>query len=117
MRVGKAVTNPSPRNIVTTGLFALAAIAGLTPTLALVIFWDRFLSSWLDDISKYHAFVGALMFAASLASVGSALTSWNRRIIHNRQLAAQRREQDLTLGLKKKQMPARPIQGIYEILR
>jgi len=116
MRVGKAVTNPSPRNIVTTGLFALAAIAGLTPTLAVVIFWDRFLGSWLDDISKYHAFVGALIFAASLASVGSALTSWNRRIIHNRQLAAQRREQDLTLGLKKQQIAATLIREIDAIL-
>jgi hypothetical protein len=109
-------TKPSPCEIVATVLFALAAIAGLTPTLALVIFLDRFLSSWLDDISKYQTFVGALVFAASLALIGAALTSWNQRIAYTGQLAVKQREQDLALRLKKQQIAAALIGEIDAIL-
>ncbi len=111
-----AVSKRSPCDIVATLLFALAAIAGLTPTLALLIFWDKFLSSWLDDISKYHIFVGALIFGASMASIGAVLTRWNQRTIYDRQLAAKRREQDLTLGPKKQQIAAAFIDEIDAIL-
>src|SRR5258706_3821440 len=107
----------SPCDIAATLLFALAAIAGLTPTLALLIFWDRFLSSWLDDISKYHIFVGALIFGASMASIGAVLTRWNQRTIYDRQLAAKRREQDLKLGPKKQQIAAAFIDELDAILR
>jgi hypothetical protein len=112
----KTEAKSSPCNVVATVLFALAAIAGLTPTLALLIFWERFLSSWSDDISKYQTFVGALIFAAGLASAGAALTSWDKRAIYTKQLAAQRREQDLTLGLKRRQIAAAFIGEIDVIL-
>jgi hypothetical protein len=87
-------------HIVATVLFALAGIVGLTPALALLTFWYRF-PGWLDDLSRYETLLGALMFAASLALIGAVLTSWNRRIISNRQIATKRREQELALDPKK----------------
>jgi hypothetical protein len=62
-------------HIVATVLFALAGIVGLTSALALLTFWYRF-PSWLDDLSKYETLLGALMFAATLALIGAAITSW-----------------------------------------
>jgi hypothetical protein len=109
-------TKSSPCDIAAIVLFAVAATAGLTPTLVLLIFWDRFLGSWLDDMSKYHAFVGALILAASSASIGGVLTKRKQRTIYARQLAANRREQDLTLGAKKQQIAAAFIGEIDAIL-
>jgi hypothetical protein len=70
----------------------------------ILIFLDRLRSSWLDDLPKYQTLFGALIFAASLASIGVALRNWNQRMISARQLAAERREEDLALGLKKQQI-------------
>jgi hypothetical protein len=102
-------------HIVATVLFALAAIVGLAPTLAFLIFWDRLRSSWLDDLSNHQTLFGALIFAASLASIG-ALRNRNQRMISARQLAAERREQDLALGLKKQQIASAFIAEIDVIL-
>jgi hypothetical protein len=90
-------------HIVASVVFTLTAIVALAPTLAFLIFWDRF-PSWLDDLSKHQTLFGALIFAASLASIGGALTILNRTIIATRQHAAQRWEQDLKLGVKKQQV-------------
>jgi hypothetical protein len=90
-------------HIVATVLFALAGIVGLPPALGLVTFWYRF-PGWPDDLPKYETFLGALMFAASLALIGAVLTSWNQRIISNRQVAAERRRQELALRPKKRQI-------------
>jgi hypothetical protein len=89
--------------IVATVLFALAGIVGLTPALALLTFWYRF-PSWLDDLSKYETLLGTLMFAAALALIGAVLTSWNQRSISNRQIAAERRKQELALRPEKQQI-------------
>ena len=92
-----------PMHIVASVVFTLAPIVGLAPTLAFLIFWDRF-PSWLGDLSKHQILFGALIFAASLASIGIALTMLDRTIIATRQRAAQRWEQDLMLGVKKQQI-------------
>ncbi len=88
---------------VATAFFALAGIVGLTPALALLTFWHRF-PSWLDDLSKYETLLGTLMFAAALALIGAVLTSWNHRSISNRQIAAERRKQELALRPEKQQI-------------
>jgi hypothetical protein len=90
-------------HIVATVLFALAGIVGLTPVLALLTFGARF-GSWLDDLPIYETILGPLMFAASLALIGAVLASWNERIISNRQVATERREQELALRPKKQQI-------------
>ena len=102
-------------HIVATVLFALAGIVGLTPALALLTFWYRF-PGWLDDLSRHETLLGALMFAASLALIGAVLTSWNQRIISNRQIATKRREQELALGPKKQQIASAFIDEIDAIL-
>jgi hypothetical protein len=56
------------------------------------------------------------MFAASLALIGAVLTSWNQRIISNRQIATKRREQELALGPKKQQIASAFIDEIDAIL-
>ena len=89
--------------IVATVLFALAGIVGLTPALALLTFWYRF-PSWLDDLSKYETLLGTFMFAAALALIGAVLTSWNQRSLSNRQIAAERRKQELALRPEKQQI-------------
>jgi hypothetical protein len=48
--------------------------------------------------------LGALIFAASLALIGTVLTRWNQRIISNRQIAAKRREEELALHPTKQQI-------------
>lgn len=90
-------------HIVATVLFALAGIVGLPPALGLVTFWYRF-PGWPDDLPKYETLLGALIFAASLALIGAVLTSWSQRIISNRQVAAERRRQELALRPKKRQI-------------
>ena len=90
-------------HIVATVLFALAGIVGLTSALALLAFWYRF-PSWLDDLSKYETLLGTFMFAAALALIGAVLTSWNQRSISNRQIAAERRKQELALRPEKQQI-------------
>ena len=84
-------------------LFALAGIVGLTPALALLTLWYRF-PSWLDDLSKYETLLGALMFAATLALIGAVLTSWNQRSMSNRQIAAERRKEELALRPTKQEI-------------
>ena len=101
--------------IVATVLFALAGVVGLTPTLALLTFWYRF-PSWLDDFSRYETLLGALMFAASLALIGAILTSWNQRIVSNRQIAAKRREEELALRPRKQQIASAFIREIDVIV-
>jgi hypothetical protein len=90
-------------HIVATVLFALAGIVGLTSALALLAFWYRF-PSWLDDLSKYETLLGTLMSAAVVALMGTVLTSWNQRSISNRQIAAERRKQELALRPEKQQI-------------
>ncbi len=90
-------------HIVATVLFALAGIVGLPPALALLAFWYRF-PSWLDDLSKYETLLGTLMSAAVVALMGTVLTSWNQRSISNRQIAAERRKQELALRPEKQQI-------------
>jgi hypothetical protein len=90
-------------HIVATVLFALAGIVGLTSALALLAFWYRF-PSWLDDLSKYETLLGTLMSAAVLALIGAVLTSWNQRSISDRQIAAERRKQELALRPEKQQI-------------
>jgi hypothetical protein len=90
-------------HIIAIVLFALAGIVGLTPALGLVTFWYRF-PGWPDDLRKYETLLGAIMFAGSLALIGAVLTSWSRRIISNRQVAAERRRQELALRPKKRQI-------------
>jgi hypothetical protein len=90
-------------HIVATVLFALAGIVGLPPALGLVTFWYRF-PGWPDDLPKYETLLGALMLAASLALIGAVLTSWNQRVISNRQVAAARRRRELALRPKKRQI-------------
>src|SRR5260370_16959839 len=90
-------------HIVATVLFALAGIVGLASAPALSRFWYR-LSSWVGDLSKYETLLGTLMSAAVLALIGAVLTSWNQRSISNRQIAAERRKQELALRPEKQQI-------------
>jgi hypothetical protein len=96
-------------------LFALAGVVGLTAAVALVTLWYRF-PGRLDDLSRYEAFLGALMFAASLALIGAALTGWNQRIISNTQIAAKRREAELALRPTKQQIASAFIEEIDVIV-
>jgi hypothetical protein len=85
-------------DIVTIGFYVLAAVIGLAVPIAAVI-WFRyhFGKDWPSALPQYQAlFSGlAVLFAASLAAVGVALTIANQRRVTNRQMAAQLREQDL----------------------
>jgi hypothetical protein len=101
--------------IIATLLFTLAAIAGLVSTLGLLTFWARF-PSCLDDLSKYQTLLGSPILAASLALIGAALTSWNQQIISAKHLAAERREQDQALDLKRQQIVSAFIGEINVIL-
>jgi hypothetical protein len=101
--------------IIATLLFTLAAIAGLVSTLGLLTFWARF-PSCLDDLSRYQTLLGSPILAASLALIGAALTSWNQRIISAKHLAAERREQDQALDLKRQQIVSAFIGEINVIL-
>ncbi len=103
-----------PMHIVASAVFTLAAIVGLAPTLAFLIFWDRF-PSWLDDLSRQQTLFVALIFAASLASIAAALTILNRTIVATRQRAAQRWEQDLKVGVKKQQIASAHI-GVIDVI-
>jgi hypothetical protein len=89
--------------IIATLLFTLAAIAGLVSTLGLLTFSTRF-PSCLDELSKYQTLLGSPILAASLALIAAALTSWSQQIISAKQLAAERREQDQALELKRQQI-------------
>src|SRR5258707_15190394 len=102
-------------HIVATALFALAGIVGLTSALALLAFWYRF-PSWLDDLSKYETLLGTLMSAAVLALIGAVLTSWNQRGISNKQIAAERRGQELALRPAKQQIASARIGEIDGIV-
>src|SRR5215467_11583625 len=102
-------------HIVSTVLFALAGIVGLPPTLALLTFWSRF-PSWLDDFSKYETLLCALMFAATLALIGAAITGWNQRSICKRQIAAERRRQELAVRPKIRQIASAFVREIDEIV-
>jgi hypothetical protein len=101
--------------IIATLLFTLAAMAGLVSTLGLLTFWARF-PSCLDDLSKYQTLLGSPILAASLALIGAALTSWNQQIISAKHLAAERREQDRALDLKRQQIVSAFIGEINVIL-
>jgi hypothetical protein len=82
-------------------VFTLATIVGLAPTFLRSC--DRF-PSWLDDLPKYQAAFGALTSTTGLASIRAGLTRLNQAISPIRQPAAQRWEQDLMLGVKKRQI-------------
>jgi branched-subunit amino acid transport protein len=101
-------------HIIANLLFTLAAIA-LVPTLGLLTFWDRF-PACPDDLSKYQTLLGPPILAASLALIGSALTSWNQWMISAKQLGAQRREQDRALSLERQQTASAFIGEIDVIL-
>jgi hypothetical protein len=101
--------------IIATLLFTLAAIAGLVSTLGLLTFSARF-PSCLDDLSKYQTLLGSPILAASLALIGAALTSWSQQIISAKQLAAERREQDQALDLKRQQIVSAFIGEINVVL-
>jgi hypothetical protein len=102
-----------------TTLLVLAAVIGLAAApVAFLVFWYSFPTTWLIELPKYQALFGALiaLFAASLASVGVAVTIWNQRLIVARQLAAQRQEQDLARGLTRQQIASAFIGEIAVIL-
>jgi hypothetical protein len=101
--------------IIATLLFTLAAIAGLVSTLGLLTFSARF-PSCLDDLSKYQTLLGSPILAASLALIGAALTSWSQQIISAKQLAAERREQEQALDLKRQQIVSAFIGEINVVL-
>ena len=89
------------------GFLVLAAIVGLAiPIVAGILFWHLFSATWSTELPKYQALFGGLtaLFAASLASIAVVLTIGNQRQIANRQLAAQRQEQDLARALTKQQI-------------
>jgi hypothetical protein len=101
--------------IIATLLFTLAAIAGMVSTLGLLTFSARF-PSCLDDLSKYQTLLGSPILAASLALMGAALTSWSQQIISAKHRAAERREQDQALDLKRQQIVSAFIGEINVIL-
>jgi hypothetical protein len=102
-------------HIVATVLFALAGIVGLTSALGLPTFWYRF-PTLLDDLSKYETLLGTLMFAAALALIGAVLMSWNQWSTFNRQIAAERRKQELAIRPEKQQIASALIREIDVIV-
>jgi hypothetical protein len=79
--------------VLATAIYLMAAaVAFAAAPIAALLFWQL----WPDELPKYQALFGALiaLFAAGLASLGVALTIFNQRRIVDRQLAAQRVEQD-----------------------
>jgi hypothetical protein len=100
--------------------FVLAAVAGLaTPALlAFLLSTERVPAPLLGILQQYPVLSGALiaLFAASLASIGAALTMWNQRIIAAQQLDAQRQQDTLARALMKKQIASAFIGEIEVIL-
>lgn len=93
--------------VLATVFFVVAAgVAFLAAPAAALVFWLLFPATWPAELPKYQPLFAALvaLFAAGLASFGVALTIWNRRQIFDKQLAAQRLEQDRSRSLAKQQI-------------
>jgi hypothetical protein len=101
-------------------LFVLAAVAGLaTPALlAFLLSTNRVPAPLLGILQQYQVLSGALiaLFAASLASIGVALTMWNQRIIAAQQLDAQHQQDALALTITRQQIASAFIGEIEVIL-
>jgi hypothetical protein len=79
-------------------LFLVAgAVIGLSAAPALFLYlYHAFPDTWWAELTKIQAFAGAsiALFAASLGTIGVLLTIWNQRRNLDKQLSAQRHEQD-----------------------
>jgi hypothetical protein len=75
----------------------VASICGLLAAPALFLYlYHYFPDTWWTEVAKIQALAGAsvAVFAASLGTIGVLLTIWNQRRNLEKQLSAQRREQD-----------------------
>jgi hypothetical protein len=93
---------------IATTLLLLATLIGLAtgPVVAFLILSHQFPVAWLTELQNYQTLFDTLvaLFAASLASIGVALTIWNQGQITSKQLAPQRQEQDRSRSLAKQQI-------------
>jgi hypothetical protein len=75
----------------------VASICGLLAAPALFLYlYHSFPDTWWTEVAKIQTLAGAsvALFAASLGTIGVLLTIWNQRRNLEKQLSAQRHEQD-----------------------
>lgn len=77
-------------------LYAAACVGLLAPVAAFVFFRRAYAHIWLTELQKYQALAGAFvaLFAASLGTLGVLLNIRTQRLNTDRQISAQRLEQD-----------------------
>jgi hypothetical protein len=77
-------------------LYAAAGIGLLAPIAAFLLFQHTYRDTWSTELQKYQALAGAFvaLFAASLGTLGVLLNIRTQRRNTDRQISAQRREQD-----------------------
>jgi hypothetical protein len=77
-------------------LLYAAACVGLLAAVAAFVFRHAYAHIWLTELQKYQALAGAsvALFAASLGTVGVLLKIRTHRLNTDRQISAQRLEQD-----------------------
>jgi hypothetical protein len=85
-------------SIVAALFLVVASICGLLAAPALFLYlYHTFPDTWWAEVAKIQALAGAsvALFAASLGTIGVLLTIWNQRRNLEKQLSAQRNEQEL----------------------
>jgi hypothetical protein len=86
---------------------AVAVGFGAAPA-GFFLLWRSYPTTWPEELQHFQALAGGLvaLFAASLGVVGVALTIRAQRLNVDRQLDAQRKEQDRARGLARRQVAA-----------
>jgi hypothetical protein len=97
----------------------VASICGLLAAPALFLYlYHTFPDAWWTEVVKIQALAGAsvAVFAASLGTIGVLLTIWNQRRNLDKQLFAQRQEQDRSRTFQRQQVASAFIGEITIIL-
>jgi len=97
---------------------AIAVGIGAAPA-GWFLLWQTYPGTWVQELARYQALAGALIAlnAASIGMIGVLLTIRTQRLNVERQLAAQRREQDRARELARKQVAAAFIGEIATVIQ